>query len=425
MVPHVGVPSIAMRATIALAVIAALAGCGSSLRSSSAAQPSALAGSSKRAAPGTCAATVLEALVDVARHVYHEGVASERTGAALHSVKASQPLREAVERGDAHATTAAAEALVAAGRMTNLQVSRGGRVLADVGGPGAVAPLRGTLTGATGASIGSFVTSVWAESGIVTETDGITEGLVALRANGRSIGGSFALPPGELPAQGTRTRKGIDYQYTSFAAEVFPSGAIRVYLFRPIRSTVTLCGPTEQDTVVNTISRVATLIYLGEAGRRALSQVRRVQHDPALLRAVSRRDPAATQHAIVSLLNQHIVRLRVSVGGRLLSDVGGPLVLAPIRGALRLGGRTIGSFVLSIQDDEGYLRLAKRLVGLDVLMYMGSQLVKNSLGPSPAAPPAAGSYRYRGHTFNVFTLHANAFPSGPLRIAVLIPIPYS
>jgi hypothetical protein len=25
----------------------------------------------------------------------------------------------------------------------------------------------------------------------------------------------------------------------------------------------------------------------------------------------------------------------------------------------------------------------------------------------------------------VFTLHARAFPSGPLRIAVLIPIPYS
>jgi hypothetical protein len=127
----------------------------------------------------------------------------------------------------------------------------------------------------------------------------------------------------------------------------------------------------------------------------------------------------------MGLLTQHIVRLRVSAGGRLLSDVGGPYVLAPVNATLRLGGRTIGSFVLSIQDDEGYLRLTKRLAGLDVLMYMGSKLVKNSLGPMPGTVPASGTYHYRGHTFRVFTLHAKAFPSGPLRIVVLIPIPYS
>ena len=88
--------------------------------------------------------------------------------------------------------------------------------------------------------------------------------------------------------------------------------------------------------------------------------------------------------------------------------------------------------MLSIQDDEGYLRLAKRLVGLDVLMYMDPtahpELVKNSLGPGARGfhPfPRSGPYNYRGHTFRVFTLDARSFPSGPLRISVLIPIPYS
>jgi hypothetical protein len=170
---------------------------------------------------------------------------------------------------------------------------------------------------------------------------------------------------------------------------------------------------------------VAKLIYAGETGRRALLQVRRVQHDPQLLSAVARRDPAATRTAIEGLLNQHIVRLRVSTGATLLADVGGPFVLGPVDAPLRLGGRTIGSFVLSIQDDEGYLRLARRLAGLKVLMYMGPRLVKNSLGPAPGTAPASGSYRYRGHSFRVFTLHARAFPSGPLRIQVLVPIPYS
>jgi hypothetical protein len=119
------------------------------------------------------------------------------------------------------------------------------------------------------------------------------------------------------------------------------------------------------------------------------------------------------------------VRLRVTVGGRLLADVGGPFVLAPVHGVLRSGGRGLGSFVLSIQDNEGYMRLAKRLVGVDVLMYMGPQLTKNSLGPSPGRVPPSGTYRYRGNDFAVYTLHAEAFPAGPLEIRVLVPLPYS
>jgi hypothetical protein len=119
--------------------------------------------------------------------------------------------------------------------------------------------------------------------------------------------------------------------------------------------------------------------------------------------------------------------------GALLSDLGGPFVLAPVRGELRLKGRRIGSFLLSIQDDEGYLRLARRLVGLNVLMYMngpgGTQrLVKNSLGPGVGelgSVPAGGPYRYRGRRYRVFTIDARAFPSGPLTIRVLVPLPYS
>jgi len=38
---------------------------------------------------------------------------------------------------------------------------------------------------------------------------------------------------------------------------------------------------------------------------------------------------------------------------------------------------------------------AGRLAGLRVLMYMNSQLVKNSLGPSPGTVPPSGSYVYR------------------------------
>jgi hypothetical protein len=427
MVPPVRTPSAAQRSLIGhvalvLLLAAVLTGCGSTSKSGSTAQASASA-----AASGSCPRTVLGALGKVVARAYREGVSSERTATARHLIAASAPLRLAVERGDVGAAQAAAQALVATGHMTNLLVMRGATTLADVGGP-ALAPLRGTLRSAGGASIGSYVTSVWSDTGFLAEADGVAEGLVALRAGDRSVGGSFALPAGTLPTEGSLTQNQVLYQYTSFPAETYPAGSARVYLLKRLSTTAAFCGRSSEETLVNTLSHVASLIYAGEAGQRTLPQVRRVQGDQALLRAVARQEPAATKLAVESLLNQHIVRLRVTAGGRLLSDVGGPYVLAPVRAPLRLGGRTIGSFVLSIQDDEGYLRLAKRLAGLDVLMYMNPahpQLVKNSLGPAPGAVPASGTYHYRGRTFRVFTLHADAFPSGPLRIAVLIPIPYS
>lgn len=374
----------------------------------------------------SCPEAVLDTLGRVVRRVYREGVASERTGSARHLIAASAPLREAVQAGDAAAATAAAQALVAGGHMTNLRIVQGARTLVDVGGP-AVAPLHGTILGAHRRPIASYVTSVWSDEGIIAESDGIGQGLVALRAHGRSVGGSFPLPPHRLPDAGRLEQGGVTYQYVSFAATEFPSGPMRIYLLKPIRSTAAFCGATTEDTVVNTLSGEASLIYEGEVGRRTQPQVLRVQSDPALLTAVATRDPAAAKRAVEALLNQHIVRLRVSAAGRVLADVGGPFVLAPVRGTLSLAGRPVGRFVLSIQDDEGYLRLAKRLTGLSVLMYMNPahpRLVKNSLGPNPPAAPDRGSYTYRGRRFRVFTIHAQAFPSGPLKINVLIPIPY-
>jgi hypothetical protein len=409
----------APRAGAVLALTALLAGCGSTARRSQAAEDSSR----------TCPEAVLATLGSVLQRVYREGVSSERTGAAKHVIESSLPLREAVLKGDAAAATAAGRALIAGGHLTNLRVKRGSQILVNLGGP-ALTPLHGSLSGPPGGRpIAHYMTSVWSDSGFLAEGDGVAEGSVVLRAGGASIGGSPVLSPGSLPDEGTLARGGTVYQYTSFPGEAYPSGALRVYLMRPVRSTDELCGPSAQDTVVNTLSRVAHLIYRAEGGNRTLSQVRRVQANGPLLEAVARKDPVATRAAVATLLNQHIVRLRVSTsGGQLLADDGGPFVLAPVTAPLKLGGRTIGSFVLSIQDDEGYLRLTRRLAGLSVLMYMNpgqSRLVKNSLGPSPGRVPASGTYSYRGREFRVITVHGRAFPSGPLLIRVLVPIPYS
>jgi hypothetical protein len=436
MVRYVGKALSVKRVAFGFAILAilALGGWGIANRSSSSARASATARPVSSGASTACAQTVLDTLGDVAGRIYREGVSSERTASAIGLIEHSIPLREAVERDDPQATRAAERALLATRHMTNLTVIRGagaaadgGQTLAAVGAPGALAPLRGTLTGASGATIGAFVASVWADSGFLTETDGIAEDSVVLRANGRTVAGSLPLPSGEPPAQGALTVHGISYRYTSFPATAYPTGRpLRVYLLRSLHSIAPLCGATQDDTVVATLSHVATLIYAAESGRSTLRQIHRVQHNRALLTAVAHGEPEATRLAIDNLLNQHIVRLRVlGPGGSLLSDVGGPYVLAPVRAPLHLNGRTIGSFVLSIQDDMGYRLLAQRLAGLDVVMYRGSQAVMSSFDPPPAHVPTTGSFSYKGNTYRAFTFDAEAFPSGPLRITTLIPIPYT
>jgi hypothetical protein len=318
--------------------------------------------------------------------------------------------------------------------MTDVQVtSAGGRRLAGAGGE-ALAPIKGTIKGASGRPIATYVASVWSARGFVAEGDGVAEGLIALRRGTHSIAGSLELPPGTLPARGTITRHGAVYQYDSLAASAYPSGApVQIYVLRTVAATEALCGASPEDTQVNTLERIANLIYQGERGPRTLVQVHRVQRNQPLLQAVAARDTAGVKAASEALLHQHLVRLRVSAQGKLLYDLGGPYVLAPVQADLRLHGRKIGQIVVSIQDDEGYLRLTRRLAGLKVLMYMRGaggrmQLVKNSLGPGVGgveSVPAAGTYSFRGRRFRVFTVNAEAFPSGPLTIRVLVPIPYS
>jgi hypothetical protein len=371
-----------------------------------------------------CSATVLSVLDKVAKRVYHEGVFSERTASALYMVEHSRALRLAVERDDPAAVRSAAHALLATGHITDIKVTREGRVLADLGAAHAVAPLYGKIANAAGRPIARFAATVWADSGFVDETKGLAEGPLALRQHGRAVAGSAQLPDRPLAPQGRLTLAGVAYRYISFPIVLFPKGRARAYLLRPTASIAPLCGHTATQTTVNTVSHVAALIYAGERGPRAFVQVRRAQRNQPLLRAVAHHEREATRLAIDRLLNEHIVRVRVDTGGALLEDVGGPYVLAPLRAPLRLNGRQVGTMVLSVQDDLGYLKLVRRLAGVKVVMHRGRQLVMSSFGSPPPNLPASGPVRFDGHEYRVFTLYAEAFPAGRLRISELVPIPY-
>jgi len=174
---------------------------------------------------------------------------------------------------------------------------------------------------------------------------------------------------------------------------------------------------------------VAREIYAAEIdGSETQTDIADVTGSRALLRALAGNDSAAVfaaVHALVYTPHWHIVRLRVVKAGRVVADVGGPYVIAPVSGALRWRGRTVGSYVMSVQDDIGYVKLASRFIGIRVDLYQGGSFLMGTLRPAPSAVSSGASVMVRGAAYQAYVFSARAFPSGTLRVALFIPSPTS
>ena len=190
------------------------------------------------------------------------------------------------------------------------------------------------------------------------------------------------------------------------------------------------CGAAAGKILTSSVGLVATRIYrreLASPGVRA--DQRQVETYAPLLNALASGDRAAVGKAVTSLVysHTHVVRLRVTRGGAVLADVGGPYILAPVGGVLRLRGRPVGRYLLSVQDDLGYVKLETRFIGVPLVLYSGSEPLplEGALSVPAASIPLRGTVRYRGRSYQVFSFTAEAFPSGHLRISLLVPAPGS
>jgi hypothetical protein len=176
-------------------------------------------------------------------------------------------------------------------------------------------------------------------------------------------------------------------------------------------------------------AEVVTNIYANElAGAEVNADVRRVARSQRLISALERHDTAAARIAVAKLVYHHgwhIVRLRVlDVAGRLVGDVGGPYVIAPVSGLLRsAAGTLVGSFVMSVQDDAGVTKLERRFVGDPIGIYYRGALVAAVGAPMPAAPPAGRSLMLAGVGYATVWRTYYAFPRGTLRALLLVPPP--
>jgi hypothetical protein len=225
---------------------------------------------------------------------------------------------------------------------------------------------------------------------------------------------------------------GASARSTSASSAPLPAGDVgTVASSAPARGAAgPPCGAAGAEVLARTAGLVATRIYAGEvSGSATRSDQRQVEGFSPLLNAIAGGNRAAIREAVASLVfsHTHVVRLRVTRGSSVLADVGGPYILAPVGGTLRLHGRSIARYLLSVQDDLGYVKLATRFIGAPLVMRAGSHPVpvEGLLTPGPASIPAHGPVTY-GHTlYEAFSFNARAFPSGPLRIALLLPVPSS
>jgi hypothetical protein len=192
----------------------------------------------------------------------------------------------------------------------------------------------------------------------------------------------------------------------------------------------TRCGPASAATIAGVDDFVARHIYAAErSGKEARTDVARIAGFGALLAALESSNQSAVYaavHTIVYTPRWHIVRLRVVQHGRVLADVGGPDIIAPISGTLRLKGRIVGSFVTSVQDDLGYVKLVSRFVGVPIDLYRGGTFVMGTLKPPPPPSVSDGeSLTVGGRHYRATVLAAAAFPTGALKVALFVPTPAS
>ena len=188
------------------------------------------------------------------------------------------------------------------------------------------------------------------------------------------------------------------------------------------------CGAAAPATVADTIGLVAKRIYDGEISSGEVGADRnQVERNGPLLSALAAGNRAAVGAAVTSLVysGTHIVRLRVTQGGTVLADVGGPYILAPVSGTLHFQGRSVGRYTLSVQDDLGYVKLASRFIGYPLILRQGSHRVPLEGTISDPTLATHGPASYHGSRYQVFSFDVQAFPSGPLTISLLVPMPAS
>src|SRR5215831_13694648 len=242
------------------------------------------------------------------------------------------------------------------------------------------------------------------------------------------VGGAVAVAD---PDESHRSGAGVDDSARAHASGALTSSSQGAAGGPVSAGTTKACGAATAQTIEAIDAHVAQRIYNGErTGHEVAEDLSRIAGFEELASAVAAGNRAAvyaTVHTIVYTPHWHIVRLRVTRGGGVLADVGGPYIIAPVTGTLRHGGRTVGSFVMSVQDDVGYIKLVTRFTGVPIDLYgtprPSRSFLLGTLQPAPPLPVDGATVKAGGASYLAHVAEAAAFPTGKLHVVLFVPAP--
>lgn len=247
--------------------------------------------------------------------------------------------------------------------------------------------------------------------------------------------GNGAAPPTGKPAlvagksalaaaAGVSARKAVASSGAAVNSAVVHSAAVQG---ATVHGSAAPCGAKAAEALAQAVGLVGRRIYANElASGEVFKDKHQVESNGPLLSALEGGNRTAIKQAVTKLVysHTHIVRLRVTRGNKVLADFGGPYIIAPTGGALRRHGKTLGHYILSVQDDLGYVKLVHRFIGVPLALSVGGHAlpVEGALPIPPATIPAHGPVSYHGSRYQAYSFTAKAFPTGSLHIALLAPL---
>jgi len=189
-------------------------------------------------------------------------------------------------------------------------------------------------------------------------------------------------------------------------------------------ATLVCAVPTQ--TVAAVDGGVLHMIYANELHSYEVQvDLGHVEAAAGLVQAAAHGDRAAAQAAANAIFHHrvwHVSHLRVSdARGGLIADAGVPNAIAPVPGTLRLAGRTVGSFLMSVQDAPGIMKLETNILGNAIGVYTRGALLMANRGGLPPSPPTAATVSLGGSSYEVVPQAIEAFPSGTVTLVMLVP----
>ena len=177
--------------------------------------------------------TRLRTIGAVGRRLFGQEQNSDSVQRTLRYAAADPAFRRAAASGDPVALRAAVVGFFRNHRfhIVRVRLTRGTRVVYDLGGPYVLAPASRAITGPDGRPAGRFTLAVQDDTGYIKLMHRFTGAAVQLRTPTRQVPGSTLVPgPPVLPDHGTVRYRGVTYVADSFTAVAFPSGPLQISL---------------------------------------------------------------------------------------------------------------------------------------------------------------------------------------------------